>query len=59
MITKLVQAAVLVAGGLALSGCQLGQQAKTTAPAKKPPAADYQMANPGNPPPASATRGIC
>ena len=59
MITKLVQAALLVAGGLALSGCQLGQQAKTTAPAKKPPAADYQQALPGNPPPASATRGIC
>ena len=26
MITKLVQAALLVAGGLALSGCQLGQR---------------------------------
>jgi hypothetical protein len=59
MITKFVKAAVLVAGGLAISGCTLGQQAKTTAPAKKPPAADYQAPTAGNPPPASATRGIC
>ena len=44
MIKKLLQAAVLVAGGLALGGCPL-QQAKTTAPANKPPAADYQAAS--------------
>ncbi|MCA0301393.1 MAG: hypothetical protein LCH95_03225 [Proteobacteria bacterium] len=60
MITKLVQAAVLVAGGLALSGCQLGQQqAQSAAPAKKPPAADYQAPGSGNPPAAGAIRGIC
>ena len=59
MIMKLMQATLLVAGGLALGGCTLQQQAKTTAPAKKPPAADYQAPGSGNPPPASATRGIC
>jgi hypothetical protein len=45
MIKKFLQAAVVVAGGLALGGCPLGQQAKTTAPASKPPAADYQVAS--------------
>ncbi len=58
MIMKLLQAAVLVAGGLALGGCPMQQQAKTAAPASKPPAADYQFPS-GNPPPAAATRGIC
>ena len=43
MIKKLLQAAVLVAGGLALGGCPL-QQDKTTAPANKPAAADCQAA---------------
>ena len=43
MIKKLLQAAIVVAGGLALGGCPL-EQAKTTAPANKPPAADYQAA---------------
>ncbi|HZQ00465.1 MAG TPA: hypothetical protein VFB13_13060 [Reyranella sp.] len=43
MIRMLMQAAVLVAAGLALGGCPL-EQAKTAAPAKKPPAPDYQQA---------------
>ena len=58
MIKKLLQAAVVVAGGLALGGCPLGQQAKTTAPASKPPAADYQMASTAAPPPAGSIRAI-
>jgi len=59
MIKKLLQAAVVVAGGLALGGCPLGQQAKTTAPASKPPAADYQVASTVAPPPAASVRSIC
>ena len=43
MFSKLMQVAVLVAGGLALGGCPLGGP-KTAAPVKKPPAPDYQMA---------------
>jgi len=57
MIKKLLQAAVVVAGGLALGGCPLGQQAKTTAPTK-PPAADYQVASTAAPP-AGNIRSIC
>jgi len=57
MIMKLMQAAVLVASGLALGGCPLGG-AKTAAPAKKPPAADYQAAATPSPP-AAQTRAIC
>jgi hypothetical protein len=57
MIKKLMQAAVLIAGGLALGGCPFQQQARTTAPAK-PPAADYQ-APVGAAPAAGAIRGIC
>src|SRR5690349_5222890 len=56
MIMKLMQAAVLVAGTLALGGCQDG--VKTAAPAKKAPAADYQAAAPASPP-AAQTRAIC
>lgn len=58
MIMKLLQAAVLVAGGLALGGCPMQQQARTAAPAKKPAAADYQFPK-GNPPAAGLIRGIC
>jgi hypothetical protein len=58
MIKKLLQAAVLVAGGLALGGCPL-EQAKTTAPANKPPAADYQAASTAPAPPAASIRSIC
>ncbi len=54
---KLLQAAVLVAGGLALGGCPF-PQAKTTAPASKPPAADYQAASSAAPP-AGNIRAIC
>ena len=59
MIKKLLQAAVVVAGGLALGGCPLGQQARTTAPASKPPAADYQAASTTPAPPAGSIRAIC
>src|SRR5829696_8192642 len=57
MIKKLLQAAALVVGGLALGGCP-PQQAKTTAPASKPPAADYQVASTAAPP-AGSIRAIC
>mgnify|MGYP003575491380 CR=1 FL=1 len=57
MIKKLLQAAVLVLGGLALGGCPL-QQARTTAPTK-PPAADYQVASTVAAPPAGRIRAIC
>jgi hypothetical protein len=56
MIKKLLQAAIVTVGGLALGGCPL-EQAKTTAPVK-PPAADYQAAAPQSPP-ATNLRGIC
>ena len=58
MINKLLQAAILVAGGLALGGCPLQQQASTKAPASKPPAADYMAPVPASPP-ATNIRGIC
>jgi uncharacterized protein (DUF1330 family) len=57
MIKKLSQAAIVVAGLLAMGGCTL-DQAKTTAPVNKPPAADYQAAVPPSPP-ATNIRGIC
>ncbi len=53
---KLLQAAILVAGGLALGGCPL-QQASTRAPTK-PAAADYQAPVPPSPP-ATSIRNIC
>ena len=43
MFRKLVQVAVLVAGGLALGGCPM-EGSRTAAPAKKPAAPDYQLA---------------
>ena len=57
MIMKLMQAAVLVASGLALGGCPL-EGAKTAAPVKKAPAADYQAPVPPSPP-AASIRAIC
>lgn len=57
MIKKILQAAIVIAGGLALGGCPL-EQAKTTAPVARPPAADYQAAVPATPP-AGNIRGIC
>ena len=57
MIKKLVQAAMVMAGGLALGGCPL-EQASTTAPASRPPAADYQQALATAAPPANI-RAIC
>ena len=56
MIKKLLQAAIVSVGGLALGGCPL-EQAKTTAPVK-PPAADYQAAVPPSPP-ATNIRAVC
>jgi len=43
MLSKLVQMAVLVAGGLALGGCPF-EGNRTAAPVKKPAAPDYQQA---------------
>jgi hypothetical protein len=43
MFRKLVQVAVLVAGGLALGGCPF-EGSRTAAPVKKPAAPDYQAA---------------
>ena len=40
MIKKLSQAAILVAGVLAMGGCTLGQQTKSTAPVAKAAAPD-------------------
>jgi hypothetical protein len=57
MIMKLSQAAIVLTGLLAIGGCTLGQ-AKTTAPASKPAAADYQAAVAASPP-AGNIRGIC
>ena len=57
MIKKILQAVVVIAGGLALGGCPF-EQAKTTAPVVKPPAADYQAAVAAAPP-AGNIRGIC
>src|SRR3954462_7830294 len=57
MIGKLVQAAILVAAGLAISGFS-GCTPKTATPAKKPAAPDYQAAVPPSPP-AASIRSIC
>jgi len=57
MIGKLLRAAILVAGGLAVSG-NSGCTPKTAAPAKKPAAPDYQAAVPPAPP-AANIRAIC
>jgi hypothetical protein len=58
MIKKLLQTAILLAGGLALGGCPF-EEAKTAAPAKKPPAPDYAMASSVAPPPAARIKAIC
>lgn len=57
MIRKVKPAALLVAGSLALGGCVLGPN--TAAPAKKPPAPDYQAALNAPSPPAAKIRAIC
>jgi hypothetical protein len=56
MIGKLVQAAILVAIGLAVGGAS-GCTPKTAAPAKKPAAPDYQAVVP--PSPAAPNRATC
>ena len=57
MMKKLLQATIVMTGLLALGACTLGK-ASTTAPAVKPPAADYQEAVPPSPP-ATNIRSIC
>ena len=57
MIKKLSQAAILVAGILAMGGCTLNQ-AKTTAPVAKAAAPDYQAPVPPTPP-AGNIRAYC
>ncbi|MGD9882694.1 MAG: hypothetical protein AB7F22_27525 [Reyranella sp.] len=57
MIRTISRAAVAVVGVMAVSACTLGK-ASTSAPASRPPAADYQMAS-AAPPPAGSTRSIC
>jgi hypothetical protein len=56
MMMKLAQVALLFAGGLSIAGCQM-DGAKTAAPVKKPPAADYQEAAPASP--ATINKAIC
>ena len=56
MIRKLLQAAITVTGVLAMGGCTL-DQAKTTAPASRPPAADYAAAAPAST--AAPNRATC
>ncbi len=57
MMRKLIQAAVLVAASFALGGCPFGPT-RTAAPAKRPPAPDYQQALAATPKPANL-RAIC
>jgi hypothetical protein len=57
MIGKLVQAAILVTAGLAISGFS-GCTPRTATPAKKPAAPDYQAPTSALPP-AASTRSIC
>ncbi|MFO1085615.1 MAG: hypothetical protein U1E21_13695 [Reyranellaceae bacterium] len=58
MIRTISRAAIAVVGVMAVGACTLGQSSTASAPASRPPAADYQMAG-APPPPASSTRGIC
>jgi hypothetical protein len=57
MIGKLVQAAVLVTAGLAISGFS-GCTPRTATPVKKPAAPDYAAPSPPSPP-AAANRATC
>lgn len=58
MISKVKQVALLVAGGLALAACTLGET-KTAAPEKKPAAPDYQAPVAQNPPASKGLQAIC
>jgi hypothetical protein len=57
MMMKVTQVALLLAGGLAIAGCQFGTP-KTAAPVKRAPAADYALVVPAGAPPANL-RSIC
>ncbi|HTR82894.1 MAG TPA: hypothetical protein VMI56_00350 [Reyranella sp.] len=57
MIKKFLQAALVVAGSLALGGCP--EMAQTAAPTKAPPAPNYQSASATPIPPAANIRAIC
>jgi hypothetical protein len=56
MIKQIAMAAAFAACGLLLAGCE---KPKPVVAAKKPPAADYQMAATVAPPPAAQIRAIC
>ena len=56
MIMKFAQVAFVLAGGLAIAGCQM-DGAKTAAPVKKPAAADYQSAS--SAPAGTVNKAIC
>lgn len=58
MIRTISRAAIAVLGVMAVGACTLGQSSTSSAPASRPPAADYQMAGAAAPP-ATSTRGIC
>ncbi|MFO1160972.1 MAG: hypothetical protein U1E60_19180 [Reyranellaceae bacterium] len=58
MIKTISRVAIALAGVLAVGACTPGKSASTSAPANKPPAADYQAAASPSPP-ATSTRGIC
>lgn len=58
MIKKLSQAAILVAGVLAMGGCTLNQPTRSAAPVAKAAAPDYQAPVPPSPP-AGNIRAYC
>lgn len=59
MIRTISRAAIAVAGVMAVGACTLGQSSSSSAPASRPPAADYQAASTVPTPPAASVRAIC
>lgn len=59
MIRTISRAAIAVVGVMAVGACTLGQSSTASAPANKPPAADYQAASAVPTPPATSIRAIC
>lgn len=59
MIRTISRAAIAVVGVMAVGACTLGGSSTSSAPANRPPAADYQMASSVAPPAAGSIRAIC